>query len=173
MLGRMNGDPEARTGDEEEVLFDAELTPHRSLPPEGFVLLMGLIGLISFVAGVMFFVVGAWPVVGFLGLDLLLIYLAFRASYRSGRAYETLRLTRHDLTLKRVDSWGRAQRWQLPSTWLQVLIDDTPQRQSQLTLRSHGRSLVVGSFLTPEERVDLAKALRRALAKARCAPAPR
>ncbi|MCG8594849.1 MAG: DUF2244 domain-containing protein [Kiloniellales bacterium] len=173
MLGRMNGDPEARAGDEEEVLFDAELTPHRSLPPEGFVLLMGLIGLISFVAGVMFFVVGAWPVVGFLGLDLLLIYLAFRASYRSGRAYETLRLTRHDLTLKRVDSWGRAQRWQLPSTWLQVLIDDTPQRQSQLTLRSHGRSLVVGSFLTPEERVDLAKALRRALAKARCAPAPR
>ena len=173
MLGRMNGDPEARTGDEEEVLFDAELTPHRSLPPEGFVLLMGLIGLISFVAGVMFFVVGAWPVVGFLGLDLLLIYLAFRASYRSGRAYETLRLTRHDLTLKRVDSWGRAQRWQLPSTWLQVLIDDTPQRQSQLTLRSHGRSLWVVSFLTPEERVDLAKALRRALAKARCAPAPR
>ena len=51
---------------------------------------MGLIGLVSFAAGAMFFVVGAWPVVGFLGLDLLLIYLAFRASYRSGRAYETL-----------------------------------------------------------------------------------
>ncbi len=126
----------------EEVIFDAELTPHRSLPPEGFVLLM------------------------------LLIYLAFRASYRSGRAYETLRLTRRDLTLKRVDSWGRAQRWRLPSTWLQVLVDDTPQHQSRLTLRSHGRSLVVGSFLTPEERVDLARALRRALAKAHCAPAP-
>ena len=169
----MNEDPEARPGDEEEVLFDAELTPHRSLPPEGFVLMMGLIGLVSFAAGALFFVVGAWPVVGFLGLDLLLIYLAFRASYRSGRAYETLRLTRRDLTLRRVDSWGRAQRWQLPSTWLQVLIDDTPQRQSQLTLRSHGRSLTVGSFLTPEERIELARALRQALAKARCAPAAR
>ena len=169
----MTGNPQTREDGEEEVLFDAELTPHRSLPPEGFVLLMGLIGLISFAAGAMFFVVGAWPVVGFLGLDLLLIYLAFRASYRSGRAYETLRLTRRDLTLKRVDSWGRAQRWQLPSTWLQVLVDDTPQHQSQLTLRSHGRSLIVGSFLTPEERVDLARALRQALAKGRCAPAPR
>ena len=169
----MTGNPQTREDGEEEVLFDAELTPHRSLPPEGFVLLMGLIGLISFAAGAMFFVVGAWPVVGFLGLDLLLIYLAFRASYRSGRAYETLRLTRRDLTLKRVDSWGRAQRWQLPSTWLQVLIDDTPPHQSRLTLRSHGRSLIVGSFLTPEERVDLARALRRALARARCAPAPR
>jgi len=155
----------------EEVIFDAELTPHRSLPPEGFFVLMALIGLISFAAGAMFFMVGAWPVVGFLGLDLLLIYLAFRASYRSGRAYETLRLTRRDLTLKRVDSWGRAKRWQLPSTWLQVLVDDTPQHQSRLTLRSHGRSLIVGSFLTPGERVDLARALRRALTKARCAPA--
>ncbi len=106
----MIADPEPRDGGEEEVLFDAELTPHRSLPPEGFVLLMGLVGLVSFAAGALFFVVGAWPVVGFLGLDLLLIYLAFRASYRSGRAYETLRLTRRDLTLKRVDSWGRAQR---------------------------------------------------------------
>ncbi len=169
----MTGDQETREDGEEEVLFNAELTPHRSLPPEGFVLLMGLIGLISFAAGAMFFVVGAWPVVGFLGLDLLLIYLAFRASYRSGRAYETLRLTRRDLTLKRVDSWGRAQRWRLPSTWLQVLVDDTPQHQSQLTLRSHGRSLIVGSFLTPEERVDLARALRQALARGRCAPEPR
>ncbi len=166
----MTGNPESEAG-AEEVLFDAELTPHRSLPPEGFVLLMGLIGLVSFAAGAMFFVVGAWPVVGFLGLDLLLIYLAFRASYRSGRAYETLRLTRRDLTLKRVDSRGRAQRWQLPSTWLQVLVDDTPHHQSRLTLRSHGRSLVVGSFLTPEERVDLARALRRALARAHGAPA--
>jgi len=167
----MTKDRETENRGGEEVLFDAELTPHRSLSPEGFFLLMALIGLISFAAGALFFMVGAWPVVGFLGLDLLLIYLAFRASYRSGRAYETLRLTRRDLTLKRVDSWGRAQRWQLPSTWLQILVDDTPQHQSRLTLRSHGRSLIVGSFLTPEERVDLARALRRAMAKAHCAPA--
>ncbi len=124
----MTEDRETEDRGEEEVLFDAELTPHRSLSPEGFFLLMALIGLISFAAGALFFVVGAWPVVGFLGLDLLLIYLAFRASYRSGRAYETLRLTRRDLTLKRVDSWGRAQRWRLPSTRTCSQVEGSRQR---------------------------------------------
>lgn len=154
-----------------QVIFDAELTPHRSLPPQGFMLLMGLICVISFLAGLAFYAVGAWPVVGFLGLDVLLIYLAFRASYRSARIVETLSLTRSALTVRHTDRWGRSQTRRLQAAWLQVLMDDPPEHDSQLTLRSHGRSLTVGSFLTPEERLDLARALRRALEDARL-PAP-
>ena len=90
------------------MIFDAELTPHRSLPPQGFMLLMGLICVISFLAGLAFYAVGAWPVVGFLGLDVLLIYLAFRASYRSARIVETLSLTRSALTVRHTDRWGRS-----------------------------------------------------------------
>lgn len=154
------------------VFFDATLTPHRSLSPRGFVILMAVICAISFVAGLVFFLAGAWPVVGFLGLDVLLIFVAFRINYRHGRMFETLKLTRQDLIVRRVDHWGKESRWRFQSTWLQVLIDEPPEHGSQLTLRSHGRSVTIGAFLTPDERLELAKALRRALGKLRCAPEP-
>lgn len=155
---------------EDEVLFDVVLTPHRSLPARGFLLLMLAVCGISFAAGLAFFLVGAWPVVGFLGLDVLLIYLAFKLSYRAARAYESLRLTREDLTVRRVDPRGRERRWQFQPTWLQVEIDDPPRHESRLELRSHGRCLAIGGFLTPDERLDLARALRAALEQARGAP---
>ncbi len=154
------------------MLFDATLTPHRSLSPRGFVILMAVICAVSFVAGMVFFLAGAWPVVGFLGLDVLLIYVAFRINYRHGRVFETLELTRQDLVVRRVDHWGKESRWRFQPVWLQVLIDEPPAHDSQLTLRSHGRSVTIGTFLTSDERLDLAKALRRALAKLRCAPEP-
>ena len=166
----MSAERDDRTEAEDEMLFDAVLTPHRSLPPRGFLILMLAVGGISFAAGVGFFLAGAWPVVGFLGLDVLLIYVAFRLNYRSARMHESLRLTRGSLTVERVEVSGRSRQWQFQPTWLQVLMDDPPQHESRLTLRSHGRSLVIGDFLTPEERLDLAKALRDALVRLRCVP---
>ncbi len=156
--------------DEARVVFDALLTPHRSLPPQGFLLLMAALCVVSFTAGVFFFLVGAWPVVGFLGLDVLLVYFAFKISYRRARLYETLELTREALTVRRVEPSGEETSWCFQAAWLQVLMDDPPGHASPLTLRSHGKSLAVGAFLTPEERLDLAKALRAALAKARAIP---
>ncbi len=167
MLLAMADDQNTAQGREiEEIIFDAELTPHRSLPGRGFILLMAIICVVSFAAGVVFIMVGAWPIMGFLGLDVLLIYLAFRINYRRGRMYETVRLTRRDLTVQRVDHWGQARTWRLPAYWLQVIMDDPPEHHSQLTVRSHGRSLTIGSFLTPEERAELADALRSAVRRA-------
>jgi uncharacterized membrane protein len=73
--------------------FHAVLTPYRSLRPAGFLVLMVALGAVSFVAGILFLVAGAWPVLGFFGLDVLLVYVAFRLNYRSGRLYETVNLT--------------------------------------------------------------------------------
>ena len=64
----------------EPTLFSAVLTPHRSLGGGAFVAMMMLVGGVGFVAGAVFFVMGAWPVMGFLGLDVVLIYWAFRMS---------------------------------------------------------------------------------------------
>jgi uncharacterized membrane protein len=153
------------------VVFDARLTPHRSLSARGFVVLMAAVCLISFSAGLVFFLVGAWPVIGFLGLDVGLIYVAFRVNYRRGTTYETLRLTPSGLTVDRVDHQGRACRWRFQAHWLQVLIDDPPRHDSQLVLRSHGRSLTIGSFLTARERAEVARALRTALVEAKATPA--
>ena len=165
-MTRFGGEPAAQ----EPVLFDVLLTPHRSLPVQGFAILMATLCAVSFCAGLVFFIVGAWPVIGFLGIDVLLIYLAFKVNYRRANMHESLRLTRRDLTVVRVDPWGKARRWRFQPTWLQVQIDDPPRHESQLTLRSHGKSLTIGSFLTPGERLDLAKALRDALQEAQTAP---
>jgi uncharacterized membrane protein len=152
-----------RAPDGGEVLFQAELRPNRSLSPRGFGLLMIALVAVSFVAGIAFVSMGAWPVFGFFGLDVLLLYWAFKASYRSGNLYETLKLTDETLEVRRVHPSGGSQVWRLPPYWLRVLIDEPPEHHSQLVLRSHGRDLTVGSFLTPEERVEVAGALRDAL----------
>ena len=89
--------------------FRAVLTPYRSLGPTGFLILMGALGGISFVAGLVFYLAGAWPVMGFFGLDVALVYLAFKLNYRSGRLYETLDLTRDRLTWTRVHPSGRRE----------------------------------------------------------------
>lgn len=156
----------------EELFFDARLRPHRSLSPRGFLVLMTAVAAIAFIAGLAFFLIGAWPVVGFLGLDVALVYFAFKINYRHGRMYETLRLTRGDLTVERVNHWGERRTWRFQPAWLQVLIDDRPGRDARLTLRSHGKSLSIGGFLTPEERAEIAAALRAAIEETRQAARP-
>lgn len=139
------------------------LRPHRSLSPLGFWLVMAAIGGIGFVAGMAFWLAGAWPVFGFFGLDVLLVYWAFRVSYSSGRMYETVELTDSELTVWRVNPRGQRQTWSFQPYWLRVDMDDPPDHQSALTLKSHGRSLVIGSFLPPWERLEVARILRAAL----------
>lgn len=151
----------------EDILFDAVLMPHRSLSPRGFLLLMSLIAGFGFCAGVGFFLAGAWPVVGFMGLEFLLVYIAFRVNYRRARMFEQLVLTRDDLVVRRVNHWGGETRWRLQPYWLRVDMRDPPEHDSQLTLRTHGKSLVIGSFLTAEERLSLAQALQAALDRVR------
>ena len=147
--------------------FRAVLTPHRSLSPRGFLILMLAVSAVSFVAGLAFALMGAWPVFGFLGLDVLLIWLAFRASYRSGRLAETVKLTDDALEVRRIDAYGRGRAWRVPPTWLRVEVSNVGEHDCTVTLRSHGESLVLGAFLAPEERKDVADALRAALARQR------
>ncbi len=160
------------SGSSEELFFDARLRPHRSLSPRGFLLLMIVVAAVAFLAGLVCFLIGAWPVVGFLGLDAALIYLAFKINDRHGRRYETLRLTRGGLTVARINPWVARQTWRFQPAWLQVLIDDPPGHDSPLVLRSHGKSLPIGGFLAPGERAEPAAALRRALEQTRAAARP-
>jgi uncharacterized membrane protein len=148
---------------EERVHFDAVLNPHRSLSPKGFLILMLALGGISFVAGVAFLAMGAWPVFGFFGLDVLLVYVAFKLNYRSGKLVEAVRLTDRQLHIRRIHPGGRIQEWSFQPYWVRVEMDDPPEHASQLTLSSHGRSLNIGAFLVPEERLELAQALTAAL----------
>lgn len=149
------------------VYFDAELRPHRSLGPLGFALVMGSVAIGGFAVGVAFFLAGAWPVLGFCGLEILLLYIAFRLNYRSGRVRQTLRLSDEGLDIAFTDPAGRVSRVTLEPAWLKVDLPDPPTHDSQLRLSSHGRSITVGAFLTPAERGEVARALRDALARYR------
>ncbi len=165
-------DPEQPGGPAEEqaagpFLFDARLRPHRSLGPRGFLILMLVICLVSFSAGLAFFLAGAWPVVGFIGVDVLLIYLAFQVNYRRADMYEDLQLTADSLTVRKVSHHGEVESWTFQPYWLQVQIDRPAEHSSRLILRSHGKSISIGAFLTASERAEVARELCSALSDLR------
>jgi uncharacterized membrane protein len=118
---------------QEAESFKALLAPHRSLSPTGFVLFMAGVGVVSFATGITFLMLGAWPVFGFLGLDVLLVYIAFRLSYRSGRQYEVIDLTRERLTLTRVDPSGRSEVFTFNPYWVQVNLEPSHNGHSRLS----------------------------------------
>jgi uncharacterized membrane protein len=156
---------------DEPTLFSAVLTPHRSLGRTGFIVLMGLIGGISFVAGLVFFIAGAWPVMGFFGLDVLLIYIAFKVSYRTAAAYEQVTMTPSTLTVRKVSHRGRVAEWTLNPVWVRLQREANEEFGiERLFLVSHGRRLPVATFLGPAEKASFADALSAALGEARRGP---
>jgi uncharacterized membrane protein len=147
--------------------FHAVLTPYRSLGPSGFLALMIALGAMSFVTGVVFLVAGAWPVLGFFGVDVLLVYIAFKLNYRSGRLYETIDVTPARFTLTRVHPSGRQERFDCNPYWARVNLREWPDGRTILSVVSQGTELAFGRFLTDDERRDFASALKDALLAAR------
>ena len=122
--------------------------------------------------GISFLVRGVWPVLPFFGLEIALLYFAFRINYRSARTFESVRLTREALTVERVKPSGRRDRFRFqPPHWLRVTLDRRHGAASCLRLTSHGRSVIIGAFLSPGEREAFADDLRAALARLTAAPA--
>ncbi len=152
---------------QQQTPFRAILHPHRSLRPTGFLILMLAIGGVSFVTGMVFLLMGAWPVFGFFGLDVALVYLAFRLNYRAGRLYETVELTPETLTVTRIHPSGRRESYDFNAYWVRVLLTQAPHGRTELRLVLHGREFVFGHFLTDDERRDFSNALTGALIAAR------
>jgi uncharacterized membrane protein len=153
------------------TLFKARLTPHRSLNRIGFLLLMGFVTIASFAAGLVFWLMGAWPVFGFFGLDVLAIYWAFRVNFRRAQAVEEITITASELRLRRVSHRGHQIEWVLNPLWVQ--LDQKIHAEfgiEKLYLRSRGRRISVASFLGADEKASFAKALAAALQAARRGP---
>ena len=147
--------------------FRVVLYPHRSLGPTGFLIIMSTVGGVSFVTGMVFLMMGAWPVMGFFGLDAALIYGAFKLNYRSGRLYETVELTRETLTVTRVHPSGDRESFDFNPYWVRVRLTEGPQGRNDLRLTSHGREFAFGRFLTDDERREVSEVLAGALAQSR------
>jgi uncharacterized membrane protein len=154
-------DIDATTND--PVFLDARLYPYRSLAPGTFALVVGVFAAFAFLLGTAFWLAGAWPVMGFCGLEVALLWLAYRWSYRSALLMEHLHLTKDELVIERHQIGGRISRWSFQPYWLQVFLQDPPENDSPLLLASHGRHLAIGAFLPPAERLEVAEALRAGL----------
>lgn len=156
---------------DEPKLFSALLTPHRSLNRTGFVVLMGFLSAVSFAAGVAFWMMGAWPVFGFFGLDVLLVYWAFKINFRRAKATEEISVTASELRVRRVSHRGHVVEWVLNPLW--VRLDQRTHAEfgiEKLYLVSRGRYVSIGSFLGPDEKASFAKALSAALQAAKRGP---
>jgi uncharacterized membrane protein len=154
--------------DLEPTIFSAVLTPHRSLGRVGFLVLMTIFGAVSFAAGMAFLLDGAWPIFGFFGLDVLLLYWAFRLNYRHAEAYELVTVTPTALKVRKVSHRGRPREWVLNPLW--VKLDKVVHEEfgiERLFLVSRGKQLAIATFLGPVEKASFAQALGNALSEAR------
>ena len=155
----------------EPVLFRARLTPHRSLTRGGFIALMSFFGAVSFVAGIAFWMMGAWPVFGFFGLDVFIIWWAFRVNFKRGNASEEIFVTPSELRLRRITHRGHVVEYAFNPLWVQLDQKIDPEfGVERLTLVSRGRRVSVASFLGADEKESFAKALMSALQAAKRGP---
>jgi uncharacterized membrane protein len=152
----------------EPTIFSALITPHRSLQRIGFLVLMAVFGGVSFIAGIAFLMMGAWPVFGFFGLDVLLLYWAFKLNYRHAAAYEEVTMTPVALTVRKVSHRGKVREWKLNPLW--VRLEKVVHEEfgiERLLLVTRGKQLAIASFLGPDEKANFAKEFGNALAEAK------
>lgn len=152
----------------EAPFFSAILTPYRSLGPNGFLVLMLCTGAVSFAAGIMFLMIGAWPVFGFFGLDMVLIWLAFRWNYASAKTFEEVSVSRSEIVIRKVGPGKRLLEYRFNPFWVRLTVTRLEDEGvTKISLTTRGESIDVGNFLNPEDRTSFAGAMARALASAK------
>ena len=157
---------------ESEVqIFSALLTPHRSLNRSGFLAVMLFLSVVSFVTGMVFLMMGAWPVLGFFGLDMLVVWWAFKVNFRTARASEEIVVTPSELRVRRVSHRGQVAEWTFNPLWVRLDQEiDEEYGIEHLYLISRGRRIQIAGFLGPDEKASFYKALVDALNAAKRGP---
>jgi uncharacterized membrane protein len=150
-----------------KIYFDAVLTPNRSLSPKAFVVVMSIVGGVSFLAGLMFLSMGAFPVIGFFGIDALAIYMAFRWSQRSQKQVTRVRVTADRVELEHDQPGRKLRQAEIPTAFARVHLECPERAPSELQIAYRQQAWIIGRFLTSDERKSLKQALERAIQNAR------
>lgn len=150
------------------VLMDATLRPNRSMTPGALAVLLGLtIGGIG-VSMAVFLTLGAWPVVGFLGLDALVIWLAFHLHNRAAKQeWEQVRVTPHVVHVAARSRRRGEEHWVVSPAFARVDVHEPAQHTARVELAAGRIRLQLGDFLSPPEREAFGAALQTAIAQAR------
>jgi uncharacterized membrane protein len=163
--GAAGEDPFART---DPPVWQVALWPHRSMTPSGFRWFIGLLA-----AGLCVPMVAAWGTPAAAGLAPFLLAALALAWWmlrlndrRRARCGETLRLWPDAIAVEHCGQDGRVRRWSANPYWVAVDLRTGRGIENYLTLTGAGRTIELGAFLAPQERVALAAELRAALAAA-------
>jgi uncharacterized membrane protein len=151
----------------DDQTFRAVLKPYRSLGRKGFIILMAVLIGLNFAAGTAFYMLGAWPVAPFLGLDVALVWWAFRKNYSDALKEEQIEVTAHELILRRFDHNKKREELHFTRSWVKVELEEDKERDltGGLFLRFRGERTEIGRFLGARDRKEAAALLRGALAK--------
>ena len=148
----------------DEPFFKALLTPHRSLGRTGFTILMGTLVFGWLATGVLFLSQGAWPVFGFFGLDVLLVYVAFRLNYRAARAREEVSVSRTALDIRKTAPSGHTEQHRFNPFWTRFSVARHGEIGiTRMQVEAEGNTVSIGGFLNPDDRESFAAAFSRAL----------
>ena len=159
---------ETNAASADEPFFSALLTPHRSLGRTDFAVLMGVLTVFWLATGAVFLSQGAWPVFGFFGLDVLLVYVAFRLNYRAARAREEVSVSRTALDIRKIAPSGRTEAHRFNPFWARFSVARHAEIGiTKMAVEAQGQKVSIGSFLDPDSRESFATAFSRALTKAR------
>jgi uncharacterized membrane protein len=152
----------------DDPFFHATLRPHRSLERRAFAIMMLVLAVGFFGISLLFWSMGAWPVVGFLGLDIALIYGAFHLNYRAGRTVEEVAVSTTSVVVRRISPAGRARQWRFNPFFARLDIDElADEGVTRIRLKTRTDAVTIGAFLNPADRTSFAKALAAALTDAR------
>jgi len=144
-----------------DILFQTRLHPHQSASGPAFIILGIWLCCVFVMTSIVFAAFGAWPVSGFLSLDLIFLCLALWLHKKKSQLFERITIREHTLFFERVSPWGKRQSWSFSTAWLQILIERSDHHY--LAFRSHGTTVKFGDFLTPPERAKVAAQLKQAL----------
>jgi len=149
------------------LYMDAVIRPNRSLGRTGMAVVLGVVIAFNLMVAVFLLVLGAPPVLPFLGLDVLALWLALRASNRALSRSERVRVTAEAITVSREDAKGAKVVWTSPTAFTRVDLDQPGEHESRVRLFMSRRRLTLARALSPDERVQFAHALERAIKSAR------
>ena len=146
-------------------LYSITLKPYRSLNKIGFIIMMLVLCGFSFITGIILMKKGAWPVFGIFGLDILLVYIFFRLSYKSGKEFEVINLTKKKLIIKKYKEKKIIKTYILDANWVKIQIQNPLEHSSKLQISSKNKSIIIGSFLRLDEKIEVLQNIENALRK--------
>lgn len=144
--------------DQDTIRFSKVLRPHRSSSDRAVKIVTAFVVFLFMPTGTASLMAGAWPVFGFMGLEVAALIFALWFNHKVGSAFEAITITDTEFRLSKVDHWGKRTYWSEKPQWLKIRFD-APSKQ--LIVGVHGKHVIIGKFLLEKEREALAEVLQQ------------